>query len=64
MPFGSGPRFCPGRHLAMLEIKLVAAMLVRNFEIVRTPGSPPTEEHLALTLTPRNLSVILRRRGG
>ena len=63
-PFGSGPRYCPGRHLAMLEIKLVAAMLARNFEVARTPGSPPTQEHLALTLTPKNLSVTLRARAG
>jgi cytochrome P450 len=62
MPFGSGPRYCPGRHLAMLEIKLIAAMLVRNFEFVRTPGSPPTREHLSFTLAPKDLSVTLRAR--
>ena len=37
LPFGAGPRFCPGRHLAMLEIKMVAAMLCRNFELSRAP---------------------------
>ena len=37
-PFGGGARFCPGRHLAMLEIKLVAAMLCRNFEVSACPG--------------------------
>ena len=39
-PFGGGPRVCPGRHLALLEIKVVAAMLGRNFEVVRPPGAP------------------------
>ena len=34
-PFGGGPRVCPGRHLALLEIKVVAAMLARNFEVTR-----------------------------
>jgi cytochrome P450 len=62
MPFGSGPRYCPGRHLAMLEIKMVAAMLCRNFEMVRAPGSLPTVEHFVFTLTPKNLSVALRLR--
>ena len=62
MPFGSGPRYCPGRHLAMLEIKMVAAMLCRNFEVVRAPGSLPTVDHFVFTLTPKNLAVTLRAR--
>ena len=31
MQFGAGPRFCPGRYLATLEMKMVLAMLSRNF---------------------------------
>jgi cytochrome P450 len=62
MPFGGGPRYCPGRHLAMLEIKMVAAMLARNFEVARAPGTAPTEERFSSTLAPKNLLVTLRRR--
>jgi len=33
MPFGAGPRLCPGRYLAMLEMKMVMAMLLGGFDI-------------------------------
>lgn len=62
LPFGAGPRFCPGRHLAMLEIKMVAAMLCRNFFVARAPNSPPVEEMFSFTMMPRNLWVTLERR--
>jgi cytochrome P450 len=62
MPFGAGPRYCPGRHLAMLEIKAVSAMLCRNFTVERAPG-PPTEEVFSFTMMPRNLCIFLRCRG-
>ncbi|HVO88085.1 MAG TPA: cytochrome P450 [Casimicrobiaceae bacterium] len=63
LPFGAGPRFCPGRHLAMLEIKMVAAMLCRNFEVGRYPSAPPPEQLFSFTMMPRNLFVMLKRRG-
>ena len=62
LPFGAGPRFCPGRHLAMLEIKMVAAMLCRNFEVSRAPNSPLTEEVFSFTMMPSSVRVRLRQR--
>ena len=35
LPFGAGPRFCPGRNLAVLQIRTVLAMLCRNFDVER-----------------------------
>jgi len=62
VPFGAGPRFCPGRHLAMLEIKMVIAMLCRNFDVARAPDALPTEEVFSFTMMPKNLFVTLQRR--
>jgi len=61
-PFGAGPRYCPGRHLAMLEIKMVAAMLCKNFEVIGVCGGAPVEEWFSVTMMPRNLFVTLRSR--
>jgi len=39
IPFGSGPRLCPGRSLALLEMKLLISMLYRNFNVERVGGT-------------------------
>ncbi|HZO04378.1 MAG TPA: cytochrome P450 [Burkholderiales bacterium] len=62
MPFGAGPRLCPGRYLAMLEMKMVTAMLLSAFEIesVRTPDGGEAREHLAFTMYPVGLQLRLK----
>lgn len=62
MPFGTGPRFCPGRNLAMLEIKVVLAMVARNFDLTRAPDTPPVHEHFSFTMGPENLLVCFAQR--
>jgi cytochrome P450 len=64
MPFGAGPRICPGRNLAMLEINLVTSMLFRNFEIksLRTPDGAGVEERLSFTMGPSKLLITLAAR--
>jgi cytochrome P450 len=64
IPFGSGPRFCPGRNLALLQIRTVLAMLCRNFDVELADARRPVEELLAFTMMPTNLVVRLRRRAG
>lgn len=62
LAFGSGPRFCPGRNLAMIEVKAALAMIAKDFEISLDPHAPPVREELTLTVAPAGLQVRLKRR--
>ena len=66
MPFGAGPRMCPGRYLALLEIKMAMAMLLGSFDIesVDTPDGAAAREHLAFTMAPLGLRLRLQLRRG
>lgn len=65
MPFGAGPRICPGRYLALLEMKMAMAVLLGNFDIdnVTTPDGLEAREHLAFTMVPVGLRMKLKIRG-
>jgi len=60
MPFGAGPRLCPGRYLALLEMKMVMAMLLAEFDIEAVTGD--AREQLAFTMAPVGLKLKLRAR--
>ncbi|MFM2054914.1 MAG: hypothetical protein RL456_2951 [Pseudomonadota bacterium] len=64
IPFGLGPRVCIGQHFAMLEMTLVAAMLLRRFEIGPGPADGAEGEPvLNVTLRPAGPTRLrLRRR--
>ena len=61
LPFGTGPRFCPGRNLALAEIKICLAMLVKHFDFERAPSEKPVRESLAFTMYPANLNITFSR---
>lgn len=65
MPFGGGPRICPGRYLALMEIKLAMTVLLRHFDIVAvdTPDGQAPRELLQLAMGPVGLTMRLRSRG-
>lgn len=61
-PFGAGPRTCMGQQLAMLEMELIVAMVVQEYEI-RLPSGFETAPHPTVTLRPSaGVQVHLRKR--
>jgi len=57
---------CPGRYLALLEMKMVLATLARNYELVDVgteDGSPPAERFV-FTMFPVGLRMRIRMRDG
>ncbi len=62
MPFGSGPRLCPGRSLALLEMKAVLAMVGVHFRVEPSCELAQVREHLAFTMSPAGLRLRLRAR--
>lgn len=62
LSFGSGPRFCPGRNLALIEVKSVLAMMMRDFELTLDPAAPPVEQDFQFTMAPAGLRVHLAPR--
>ncbi|MCX4564711.1 cytochrome P450 [Streptomyces phaeochromogenes] len=60
LPFGAGPRFCPGRNLALLEAVVFVSMACHNFLIEADTSGGPVEERLTFVVLPTNLSVRLK----
>jgi cytochrome P450 len=66
MPFGAGPRMCPGRYLALQEMKMVLLTLLNTFDIesVGTASGQPPVERLMFAMAPVGLQMTLRLRPG
>jgi cytochrome P450 len=64
LPFGAGPRTCPGRYLALLEIKVAMAMLLASFEIetVGTAHGGAPDERMGFVMEPETLQMRLHPR--
>jgi len=53
LPFGAGPHFCLGQHFAMVEMALVAARLIEQFDLALDAGQSLPEPVVDLALKPK-----------
>jgi cytochrome P450 len=60
-PFGAGPRTCPGRYLALLEIKVAMAMLLSRYGLdsVDTADGQEPQELMSFVMSPVGLRMRL-----
>lgn len=62
MPFGAGPRTCVGNHFALLELRLVLAVLLQSWRFTR-PSGAALDLEASVTLRPRGpVSMRVARR--
>jgi cytochrome P450 len=62
LTFGAGPRFCPGRNVALLEGKSVLGTIARNFEVSIADPSARVRERFRFAMEPVGLRIKLRER--
>ena len=63
-PFGLGPRMCPGRSLALIEMKAVLSTLYKAFDVERVGRAEDVTELYGFTMSPAGLRVRLRPAAG
>ncbi|MFY2507015.1 cytochrome P450 [Vibrio pectenicida] len=60
-PFGGGSRLCPGRSLAIMEIKLAFHALFREFSIEPQQKLENVTEQFAFTMSPVGFKVKIKK---
>jgi cytochrome P450 len=60
-PFGAGPRMCIGASFAMMEVRIVLAMLLQAFRFELAPGAR-VDRFMSITMSPRpGLPMLVHR---
>ncbi|MCO5608313.1 hypothetical protein L7F22_062519 [Adiantum nelumboides] len=60
--FQAGPRVCLGKDFAFIQMKLVVASLIRNFEFVVQPGFKPELSYGVSMIMVKGLPVMVKKR--
>lgn len=55
--FGSGPRFCPGKNLALNEMTIVISVLCKYFDLELASSINDIKEKFEFTMYPENLKI-------
>ncbi|MBI1838397.1 MAG: cytochrome P450 [Flavobacteriia bacterium] len=63
IPFGSGPRFCPGKNLALLEMKLILSTISKHYRIELMTPFDEVHEIMAFTMMASDYKIKLVKRG-
>ena len=58
MPFGAGPHFCLGQHFASMEMALIAAHIVQNFDLALEAGAVLPEPVVDVALKPKTTMLV------
>ncbi|MCO5548844.1 hypothetical protein L7F22_002306 [Adiantum nelumboides] len=60
--FQAGPKVCLGKDFAFIQMKLVVASLIRNFEFVVQPGFKPELSYGVSMIMVKGLPVTVKKR--
>jgi cytochrome P450 len=63
IPFGAGPHMCIGSTFALMEIKIVLAMLLQRFQLALAPAAK-IDRRVTITMSPRHgMPMLVQPRG-
>ena len=59
--FGGGARFCPGKQLAIHELKTIISMICKNYDLDLDVNPEDVEEVFSITMAPENLIMKITK---